>query len=167
MAVDAFIKFINGDGTTIDGESNDSKHKNEIEILSYSFGIENRTNVGGGGTGGGSGKASFHEFHFVSHLQKSSPVLFLKCATGEHIKQGIISVRKSGGGRDDYLKITLSDVLVSSLDQSVAADDRDDFPSEEMSLNFQKIRWEYTVQNNKGAVGDTIVAEWPPTAGVP
>ena len=166
MAVDAFIKFINGNGTTIDGESSDAKHKNEIEILSYSFGIENSSGHATGG-GGGAGKATFHDFHFVSHLQKSSPVLFLKCATGEHIKQGIISVRKSGGGQPDYLKITLSDVIVSSFDQSVAADDHDDFPMEEISLVFQGVRIEYTSQNQKGAVGDTIVAEWPPTAGVP
>ena len=167
MAVDAFIKFINADGTTIDGESSDAKHKNEIEVLSYSWGIENQSSAGSGGSGGGSGKASFHEFHFVSHLQKSSPLLFLKCATGEHIKQGIISVRKSGGGQPDYLKLYLTDVLVSSFDQDVTADDRDDVPSESISLNFEKVRVEYTVQNSKGAVGDTIVAEWPGAVGVP
>src|SRR6478609_2866958 len=103
MAFDAFLKL---DG--IDGESTDDKHKNEIEVLSYSWGLT-QSSSGDSGGGGGAGKATFQDLHFVSHLSKASPMLFLKCATGQHIKEGLITVRKAGGGQLEYLKITLTD----------------------------------------------------------
>ena len=51
MAFDSFLKL---DG--IKGESVDSKHKDELEILSFSFGANN-TGGGRAGGGGGEGKA--------------------------------------------------------------------------------------------------------------
>ncbi|MCP6726322.1 type VI secretion system tube protein Hcp, partial [Klebsiella pneumoniae] len=51
-AVDMFLKL---DGVT--GESQDSKHKGEIHIESFSWGM-NQTGASGSGGGGGAGKVS-------------------------------------------------------------------------------------------------------------
>jgi len=89
MASDIFAKI--GD---IKGESLDAKHKDEIEVLSYSWGVSNAGSMAHG-SGGGEGKATFHDLSFVHKIDKSSPVLLQNCATGVHIKEATITDRKS------------------------------------------------------------------------
>ena len=149
MAFDAFLKI---DG--IEGESTDDKHKGEIDVLSWSWGASNPTTVSSGG-GGTAGKVSMQDFHFVSRVNKASPLLFIKCATGEHIKSAVLSVRKAGGQAFEYIKLTLSDCLVSSYMPAGAPDDA---ASEEVSLNFSKIEFSYSPQNADGSIGSPITA---------
>src|SRR5437773_2653298 len=80
MASDIFAKL--GD---IKGESSDDKHKDEVEVLSFSWGLANTGTIGSG-TGSGAGKATFHDLSFVHHIDKASPVLMQACATGVHLK---------------------------------------------------------------------------------
>ncbi len=150
MAFDAFLKI---DG--IDGESTDKRHPREIEVLSYSFGVDN-TGSFGGGIGGGTGKASFKDFHFVSRLQKSSPNLFLSCATGQHFKYATLSVRRADSRFPDFYKVQLTDVLVSSFEQGGSADGAESVPLDQVSLNFAKIEIDYHVQDARGALGEEI-----------
>jgi type VI secretion system secreted protein Hcp len=89
MAADIFAKL--GD---IKGESQDSKHKDEVEVLSWSWGVS-RSDAGSSTGGAGSGKASFHDFNFTHHVDKASPNLLRACATGEHIKEATITARKA------------------------------------------------------------------------
>ena len=88
--VDYFLKL---DG--IQGESNDSKHKNEIEIESFSWGA-NQTGTASHGGGMGAGRVQMQDFNFVMRVNKSSPKLMLSCANGEHIKNAILTCRKAG-----------------------------------------------------------------------
>ena len=138
MPFDAFLKI---DG--IEGESLDKQHKDEIEIDSYSWGVA-QTGTGGSGGGGGAGKAVLQDFHFSAKLSKASPNLMLACATGKHFKEATLTCRKAGGGGFEFLKIKLSDILVSgySPDSSSGGDQ----PEESWSLNFVKIDFLYTVQ---------------------
>src|SRR5277367_3430780 len=108
-AVDYFLKL---DG--IEGESQDSKHKNEIQLESFTLGVEQQgtANVGGGM---GAGKSKFHDFFVVKKTDKATPKLFLACANGEHIKSAILVCRKAGKDQQEYSKWTFSDVLVSSF----------------------------------------------------
>ena len=76
MPSDIFAKL--GD---IKGESLDAKHKDEIEVLSFSWGVANTVAPGGGG-GGGAGKATFHDLSFVHRIDSASPLLMKACATG-------------------------------------------------------------------------------------
>lgn len=151
---DAFLKI---DG--IPGESQDAKHKDEIEVLSYSWGVSQTGTFASGG-GGGAGKAVFQDFHFVSGLQKSSPKLFLSCATGQHIKEAVLTLRKTGddSGGAEFYKMTLTDVLVSSYQQGGSG--QEDVPLEQLSLNFAKVRTDYTLRNEKGSFGGTFSAEF-------
>ena len=154
MAFDMFLKM---DG--IDGESRDAKHKNEIEVLSYSWGVSNSGSLGAGG-GGGAGKATFQDFSFVHRIDKASPNLFLACASGQHIKQAVLVCRSAGGGGGrDFLKITFTDVLVASFQQGGSAGS-DDLPVESVTLNYARIEKRYTEAGAGGRPGSSHSAGW-------
>jgi type VI secretion system secreted protein Hcp len=134
MAFDAFLKL-----DQIAGESQDSAHKGEIEIESFSWGVAN-TATGGGG-GGGAGRAVAQDFHFTAPLSKASPNLMLACATGKHLKDGTLTLRSKNV---EFLKIKLSDVLVSSYQVGGGGPDSPDLPTDQFSLHFVKIDFLYT-----------------------
>jgi type VI secretion system secreted protein Hcp len=143
MASDIFGKL--GD---IKGESLDDKHKGEIEILSYSWGVSNTGSMGHG-SGGGEGKASFHDMSFVHHFDKASPVLMQTCATGAHIKEATITHRKSGKGQQEYLIIKLSDVIVTGVSHGGTSEGGQ---TESVNLNFGKVALEYKPQKADGSL---------------
>jgi len=147
--VDYFLKV---DG--IQGESQDSKHKNEIEIESFSWGA-NQTGTASHGAGMGAGKAQLQDFHFVMSVNKASPKLMLTCATGEHVKSAILTCRKAGKEQQEYLKITFSDLLVSSYQIGGSASSNG-VPVDQISLNFTKIEFEYKEQKADGSLGGAI-----------
>jgi len=155
MAFDSFIKL--GD---IKGEASDSKHKGEIEVLSFHWGVSNTGGFAFGG-GGGTGKAQVSDFSFVKRVDKSSPILFQKCCEGEHIKDANFVIRKAGGTQLEYLKIKFTDVLVSSLRPGGSSQGSDDIPLEEVSLNFAKCEFDYQPQSKEGkADGGPIHGGW-------
>src|SRR5262252_6314875 len=108
-AVDYFLK-IEG----IDGESFDSKHKGEIDIHSWSWGATQQGAHAAQG-GGGAGKVSMQDFHFTMNVNKATPKLMLACASGEHIPKAVLTCRKAGKEQQEYLKVTLTDLLISSF----------------------------------------------------
>ncbi len=165
MAVSYFLKI---DG--IDGESADTKHRGEIDIESFSWGETNSGNAAHGG-GGGAGKVAPQDFHFVMHFNKASLKLFLACASGEHIKQAVLTVRKAGEAQVDFLKWTLSDCIVISYEtggnkvavnestkspeepspEVTAVRNMDEaFPADEFILDFAKLEVSYFLQNPDG-----------------
>jgi type VI secretion system secreted protein Hcp len=148
--VDYFLKI---DG--VDGESQDSKHKNEIELESFSWGATQSGTFGFGG-GGGAGKVQMQDFHFVMKVNKSSPKLFLACANGEHIKKAVLTCRKAGKDQQEYMKFTFSDLLVSSYQTGGSSSDV--VPVEQISLNYAKIEVEYKEQKPDGTLGGSIKA---------
>jgi len=145
-AVDYFLKI---DG--VPGESTDSKHKDEIDLESWSWG---ETNAGfhSGGGGGGAGKVSMQDFHFVMKVNKASPKLFLSCATGQHIPKAVLTCRKAGGEQQEFLIWTFTDLLISSY-QTGGASGSSVVPTDQISFNFSKIEVEYKVQNKDGSLG--------------
>jgi type VI secretion system secreted protein Hcp len=149
--VDYFLKI---DG--IDGESHDSKHKNDIKVESFSFGAT-QTGTHASGGGGGAGKVSMQDFHFTQKVNKSSPKLALACATGQHIKKAVLTARKAGGTQQEFYTVTFTDLLVSSY-QISGSGHGDTVPLDQISLNFAKIEWKYQVQDEKGNVGSPVIA---------
>lgn len=144
MAIaDYFLKI---DG--IQGESKDAKHKNEIQVESYSFGETNAGTHQSGG-GGGAGKVSMQDFHFVMKINKATPKLFLACATGQHIPVATLTCRKAGKTPQPFLEVKMYDLLVSSF-QTGGAGGGDILPMEQISLNFAKIEMKYLEQDEKG-----------------
>jgi type VI secretion system secreted protein Hcp len=152
--VDYFLKI---DG--IPGESMDTKHKDEIELQSHSWGASN-TGSFASISGGGTGKVNMHDFSFTQSTQKSSPLLVKACATGQHIKKAVLTCRKAGGGTNpgqEYLKITFGDVLVSSY--NLAGSHGDVVPSDAITLNFSTIEYSYCPQKQDGTLDGAIVAK--------
>ncbi|SRR5712691_9657080 len=152
-AVDYFLKL---DG--IDGESSDAKHKGEIDLMSWSWGATQSGTMEYGG-GGGAGKVKMHDFHFVMRHSKASPKLMLACASGEHIKSGILTCRKAGKEQQEFLKIVFSDLLVSSF-QTGGSNSSDVVPQDQVTLNFAKIEHEYKEQKADGTLSGAIKAGW-------
>jgi type VI secretion system secreted protein Hcp len=141
MAADIFAKL--GD---IKGESIDDKHKDEIEVFSFSWGVTNSVGAGSGG-GGGAGKAAFKEFSIVHSIDKASPVLLAACATGVHLKEATITQRKAGKGHQDFLIFKMNDVIITSVAEVSGAPD-----SETVTLTFAKIDVEYKPQKADGSL---------------
>lgn len=153
MAAD-FLLEIDG----IKGESQDSKHKETIEVESFSWGVSNAGSHAAG-TGGGAGKASFQDIHFTSTVGKASPNLALSCASGKHISKAVLYVRKQGETQQDYYVVTMEDLLVSSY-QSGDAAGGGSVPTDQFSLNFTKIKYEYKSQKKDGTLDAPITMTW-------
>jgi type VI secretion system secreted protein Hcp len=150
-AVDYFLKI---DG--IEGESQDATHKGEIQLSSWSWGATNTGTMQAGG-GGGGGKASMQDFSFSMPVNKATPKLMQKLASGEHIKKATLTCRKAGKTPQEYLKITFEDIIVSSYSTG-GSQGEDGIPDEHISLNFAKINFEYREQKADGSLGGAVVA---------
>lgn len=150
MAVDFFLKI---DG--IPGESADAKHKDEIDVLSWSWGA-NQTGTMSYGGGGGAGKVNFQDFHFTQRMNKATPALILACASGKHIPKAVMIARKAGGTQEEYMKIVFSDIMVANYSTGGGNDE----PIENISLNFSKVEFEYKVQGKDGKVTNAGNAGW-------
>lgn len=145
-ASDYFLKL---DG--IDGEATDRNHNNEIEVMSWSWGMSQMGTSSTGG-GAGAGKVQFQDFHFTKSFDKSSPMLMQMTATGEHIKDAKLTLRKAGSD-SSYIVVTFSDIMVSSYSTS---GNTGEAPTESISLNFQKIQMEYFPQSPTGTATESI-----------
>jgi type VI secretion system secreted protein Hcp len=146
VATDIFAKL--GD---IKGESLDDKHKDEIEILSWSWGVANAVTVAG--TGAGQGRASFRDLSFSHKIDKASPLLMQACATGVHLKEATITHRKAGKGQQEFLVIKMDDVIVTAV---MDAESRDGESAETVSLAFAKIDVEYRPRKADGSLDAAI-----------
>lgn len=153
---DLFLKL---DG--IPGESRDDKHKDEIDLVAFSWGVDQRGEGGrpGGGRPGGAGRPGrpdFRAFSFQMRASKASPVLFLACASGKHIKEAMLSVRKAGGRPLEYVKIKFTDVVVTSFEQTSG----DEAPAEMVAFDFGGIDFAYTSQDASGGPGPVTQTGW-------
>jgi type VI secretion system secreted protein Hcp len=152
MAVDMFIKI--GD---LKGEAKDSKHVGEIDVLAWSWGASNSGNAHMGG-GQGAGKVNVQDLSFTKYIDKSSPDLFLACCNGKHIKDATLVVRKAGETPLEYLTITMNDLIVTSV--STGGSGSEDRLTENVTLNFAKVKVNYVEQTATGAAGAKPQMGW-------
>jgi type VI secretion system secreted protein Hcp len=149
-ALDMFLTL--GD---LKGESQDKAHPGAIDILAWSWGLSNSgtTHVGGGG---GAGKANVQDLSLTKYVDRATPPIMLACAKGQHFDEAKLIVRKAGGKGSglEYIVITMNEVLVTSVSTGGSAGE--DRLTENISLNFAKVKVEYTTQKEDGGKGDTI-----------
>ena len=157
-AVDYFLKI---DG--IDGESLQKGHEKELELMSFSWGESNAGSFAGN-QGGGSGKVSMQDFHYTIPVNKSTPKLFLACATGEHIKTATLTCRKAGKTQQEFLKWKFTDLLISSY-QTGGSGGSDVIPIDQVSFKFTKIEVSYAPQKADGSLDAAIPAGYDLKAG--
>ena len=148
---DEFILF----DPKIEGESTDSKHKGEIELQSWSLGGTQSASASDSATGGGgSGKVSMQDLHFTCLHSKASPKLLLAMMTGEHLKSALVTCRKAGKDQQEYLKVKLTEVVVSGFQTTKSGDKLVD----NVSLDYAKIEVDYKEQKADGTLGGSTKA---------
>jgi len=143
MAVDMFFKIAD-----IKGESTDDKHKEEIDVLSWSWGMTQSGSMHHGG-GGGSGKVNVQDLSFTKYIDKASPNLMKFCCSGKHFKDALLTVRKAGDKPLEYMIVKLEDVLISSV--STGGSGGQDKLTENVTLNFSKVKVAYQPQKKDGS----------------
>lgn len=145
MAVDYFLKL---DG--IEGESEDEKHKKEIQILSWNWGANNVSSVSGTG-GSGAGKVSLSDFNIMTNFDKATPKFFKSVCAGTHIKTGTMTAIKAGGDGKPYLKVDFKELFVTSLQISGSSE----VPTISVSFSYNEIKIDYSTQNEQGNLTST------------
>ncbi len=144
-ALDIFIEC----GDKIKGETKDSEFaaKAAIDVLAWSWGMSQSgtTHVGGGA---GTGKPSFQDLSFTKYFDKATPALMSHLAIGTHIPTCTLTCRKAGATPQKYIEITMTDCLVTSL--STGGTSSEARHTENVTLNFAKVKVEYFLTNDKG-----------------
>jgi type VI secretion system secreted protein Hcp len=140
MAVDYYLKL---DG--IEGEATTTGFEKQIQLLSFSWGGSQVTSVAGTG-GSGAGKVDLSDFSIMKYYDKSSPAMFKSLISGTHIKTGVVSATKAGGGGKPFLKISFGEMFVTSSQISASSE----IPSESVSFSYNTIKVEYSTQNEQG-----------------
>ena len=152
MAVDIFLKI-----PPVKGELQDKKHKEEIDILAWSWGASN-SGTAHRGPGAGGGKANIQDVSVTKYVDAASADLLLSCCKGKHFDEALLTVRKAGGDPLEYVKITMNEVLITSI--STGGTGGEDQLTENVNLNFAKVKFEYTAQDAKGVAGATSTMEY-------
>jgi type VI secretion system secreted protein Hcp len=158
MAVDMFLKL-----GEIKGESKDKTHAGEIDVLAWSWGASNSGTAHVGG-GAGAGKVNVQDLSFTKYVDKSSPDIFLNCCNGAHIPTAVLVVRKAGTTPLEYMKITMTDVMITSV--SGGGSGGEDRLTENVTLNFAKVKVAYVEQTATGGAGDKPETGWDIQANV-
>ena len=154
MAGDCFLKI---DG--IPGESTDEKHKNWIEVLSYSHGVSQMAggdrSTGGAATGG---RCDHQDFSIVKTLDKASPTLDLFCCKGTHIKNVTVELCRATDNKEKYMEYKMEDVIISSVSIGGGGGG---LPTESVTFNYGKMTWNYIQTDHKsGEVKGNVEKNW-------
>ncbi|WP_034912043.1 type VI secretion system tube protein Hcp [Erwinia sp. 9145] len=152
MAIDMFLKV---DGVT--GESKDSNHTGWTDITSFSWGATQPGNMSVGG-GGGAGKVNYNDLHVNALIDKSATAILKYCSSGKHINKVELSICKAGGNQVEYTRITLEDVLVTSVEYSGENDG--DLVGLAYAFQAAKVKQQYWEQSSSGGKGAESSAGW-------
>ena len=151
MASDIFLKV---DG--IKGEATDVNHQNEIEVVSWSWGVS-EVFISSAGSGIVGGKPKVGDFLVGKRVDKASPNLLRACLKVKHISDVVLTQRRNGAGKLNFLSITLKDVLISSLND---VDNSTPWPTENVVFVFSKVIYEYVPQKPNGTPDTPVVLKW-------
>jgi type VI secretion system secreted protein Hcp len=145
MAVDMFMNM----GANIQGETQDSAQspQHDIDVLAWSWGMSQTGTFHTGG-GGGAGVVNVQDLTFTKYVDKASAALMVHCCLGRHVEKCVLLVRKAGGGQKKYIEITMSPVMVTAI--STGGSSGDERLTENVTLNFGKVKFNYFIQNKDG-----------------
>lgn len=158
MSVDQFMKV-----GALKGESKDHKYKEWIDVLAWSWGASNSGSAHVGG-GAGAGKCNVQDVSFTKYIDSATTDLLLATMNGKHFPDASLIVRKAGEKPVEYLKVTMTDVLITSL--STGGSGGEDRLTENCTLNFAKVKVEYTPQKQDGSPDSTKTITWDIAANV-
>jgi type VI secretion system secreted protein Hcp len=157
MATDFFLKL-----DTIKGDSLDSQHAGEIEVESFSWGTTNHTTIGSATGGAGAGKAQFERLLITARVSSASPLLAHLCASGQHVKNAVLTVRKAGGKQEDYYNVTFKTVFLTQY-KSVGGSGTSGanlLPLDELTFLYGTYQIEYRPQMKDGSLAASVLTGW-------
>jgi len=134
-------------GDTLKGESRDKTHAGAIDILAWSWGMSNSGTAHMGG-GAGAGKVNVQDISVTKYVDASSAALMLACATGQHLDTADLIVRKAGTTPVEYIKINMTECMITAV--STGGSGGEDRLTENVTINFAKVKFEYTEQDPQG-----------------
>lgn len=152
MAVDMFLKI-----DPLKGEAQDKAHPGEIDVLSWNWGMSNSGSAHVGG-GSGTGKVNVNDLTITKYVDKVTPDLMLHCCNGKHFDKAVLTVRKAGEQPLEYLKIEMSEVLIASV--GTGGSGGEDKLTENVTLNFAKVKVDYVEQTPTGGAGAKPSMGW-------
>lgn len=152
MAVDMFLEL-----GPIKGESLDKTHKEKIDVLAWSWGLSNSGSAHVG-EGAGAGKANFQDISVTKWIDKSSADMLYACASGKHIPTAKLIIRKAGENPLEYLTYNFENIIISAV--STGGSGGEDRLTENVTLNFAKVKMEYWTQAKDGAKGKNANFAW-------
>ena len=152
MAMDMFIQI-----GALKGESVDKTHKDKVDVLAWSWGMSNSGSAHTGG-GAGAGKVNVQDLSFTKYIDKTTPDLMLTCCNGKHFDKATLIVRKAGEKPLEYLTITMTEVLITSI--STGGSGGEDRLTENVTLNFAKVKVDYKEQTKDGGAGASPTMTW-------
>jgi type VI secretion system secreted protein Hcp len=166
----SFDSYLQIDG--VPGESLNDKHKDWIELVSYSHKMTQPVSATRSSAGGASSGRSQHgDFVIVKYVDKASPKLYEAVSNGKAFAKAKIEVCRAGGSQVKFMEITLEEVIVSHVELNpitgaTANSSGDILPTETVHLNYGKIEWVYTQQKRKdGSGGGNVTGKYDLTAG--
>ena len=155
MAVDIFLGLSDG----IKGEAQDAVHRDKIDVLAWNWGMT-QSGTTHAGMGAGGGKVNVQDITVTKYVDLATSDLIKRCASGAHIKNGELIVRKSGGTKPvEYFRIKMENIMITSYATGGSKDGLDRI-QETLTLNFRKFEVLYTLQEESGAAGAETMSGW-------
>jgi type VI secretion system secreted protein Hcp len=151
LAANAGSLFLLLDG--IPGESSDARHAGWIEPVGFSEGVARPDPLAG---------PVFEPLVIQKRIDKSSPLLALRCAEGRRITNGVMEAVRTDGKRLTFLKVKLAGLRVGACSESGR---QGEDPVESVSFNFEKVEWTYTEFTADGKPLRNILCAWDRLTG--
>ena len=152
MAADIFL-----DIPPIKGEAKDKTHGGKMDVIAWSWGMSNSGSAHVGG-GAGSGKVNVQDLSVTKWVDSASCDLMKACCNGKHFDTATLIVRKAGEKPLEYITITMNEVMVVGV--STGGSGGGDRLTENVTLNFAKVKVEYKEQDKAGANAASPNMEW-------
>jgi type VI secretion system secreted protein Hcp len=143
---DMFLKVTGDRAGVIKGEASDPKHTDEIQILSWSWGMSAKTEMGSGGR---AGKSTMRDITFTKRVDSASTALMAAMRNNEGVK-AVLTVRKAGGSPLPYFTITLGGGRIVGYEVASGLGKDPAELHETLDMSFKTISVEYTPQGKDG-----------------
>ena len=149
MLVDMFLKLKSPD---VAGEATDAEHGGEIEVVSWSWGLQTHRDVA---TGRAAGKFKLNELLITKRIDRSSPILMQLAKANKPISAATLTMRKSGTDQLTFFVVELKNARVTAVDlecqNGVSLTSTE--VVERVHLGFDHVTITYTPQGQTGAKG--------------
>jgi type VI secretion system secreted protein Hcp len=145
--------------TNIKGESSSARHRDEIALESWNWGLGTGLPMGGSAGGAAAARPVFSLFSWAHRVDIASPLLWKACATGEHIAEALLSIARPLATAGDYLTLHMTDVIIASVGLADVSSDTQP-PLESVAMTFATFEYSYRPQLANGSFGPAVTFKY-------